>query len=262
MEEVKDGTYSRTFSMGEASGTLSLRQLPDESSLELRLHVPTGSALLAQLMEIVNRVGRQFDLSADPMAISAALSGRGGLGPIVRRFPGLRVPGAWDSFEFAVRAIIGQQISVAGARTLVGRLVERCGTPISSPAGSSLCFVFPTPQVILRANLDGLGITQARLDTIRRLAERASAGDPSFQPGADPEEVRESLLKIPGIGPWTAEYIAMRGLRDPDAFPASDLVIKRELGLRQLDAAPESWRPWRAYAALYLWKSYSLRKKS
>jgi AraC family transcriptional regulator of adaptative response / DNA-3-methyladenine glycosylase II len=186
------------------------------------------------------------------------------LAPRLAAHPGLRVPGAWDPFELAVRAILGQQISVAGARTLAGRLVERLGEPLSGDETTGPTHLFPTPRALANADLTGLGLTGARVRALTGLGQ-AVADDPSLlDPTAEPGRARDRLLALPGIGPWTVDYIALRAFRDPDAFPEADLGLLRALegqgpwgegrpSARQLRDRAEAWRPWRAYAALHLW---------
>ncbi|MCW2882859.1 MAG: transcriptional regulator, AraC family [Sphaerisporangium sp.] len=243
------------------------------------------------LARIVSRCRRLLDLDADPEAIADAL-GTTTLRPLVERRPGLRVPGAFDGFELAVRAVVGQQVSVAGARTLLGRIAARAGTPAKpcdiaaltgtpiSPgdtsalagapaqphegAGSVLVskdadgpgLLFPTAERLVEADLSGLGLTGKRITTLHILAEKAASGELDLDGGTDPAETASRLLAIPGIGPWTTGYIVMRALRDPDAWPSGDLGLRR--AMKSLDIPEddtERWRPWRAYAALHLWSS-------
>jgi AraC family transcriptional regulator of adaptative response / DNA-3-methyladenine glycosylase II len=200
-----------------------------------------------------------FDLDADPVAVDETLAADPLLEDAVRRHPGIRVPGAVDGFELAVRAVLGQQVSVRAARTFAARLVERCGKPLDAARGT-LTHAFPTADAVAGVNLDGLGLTGARVRTLRALANDVAAGRITLEPLADRDETRTRLADVPGIGPWTVEYIAMRALGDPDAFPATDLVLKRLLAGAAADRT-ESWRPWRAYAAMHLWNSTPEEKK-
>jgi AraC family transcriptional regulator, regulatory protein of adaptative response / DNA-3-methyladenine glycosylase II len=200
---------------------------------------------------IVARCRRLFDLDADPLAVDETLGADPRLAPSVRRHPGLRVPGAVDGFELLVRAVLGQQVSVAAARTFAGRLVQRCGRPLATPRGS-LTAAFPDAAAVADADLDGLGLTGARTRTLRAVAETVAAGRLVIDPVADRGEVRARLLELPGIGAWTADYVAMRALGDPDAFPSTDLVLRRALDGDD-PTRPDRWRPWRAYAAMHLW---------
>jgi AraC family transcriptional regulator of adaptative response / DNA-3-methyladenine glycosylase II len=193
-----------------------------------------------------------FDLDADPAAVDEVLGADPALARSVARLPGLRVPGAVDGFELAVRAILGQQVSVRAARTFAGRLVQRCGQPLPAPVGS-LTHAFPTAAAVAGADLDGIGLTGSRVRTLRAVAEAVADGGLVLDAVADRDQVRAQLLALPGIGEWTADYIAMRALGDPDAFPATDLVLRRSI--EGMDPARiESWRPWRAYAATHLWQ--------
>jgi AraC family transcriptional regulator of adaptative response / DNA-3-methyladenine glycosylase II len=238
--------------------------------------------------ELERKLRALFDCAADPQAIDATLARDPLLAPSVRRRPGLRVPGAVDGFELAVRAILGQQVSVAGARTLAGRLVLRCGPQLAAPHGA-LTHAFPSAAELAAANLDGLGLTGARIRALRALAEAVASGSVTLEPGCAPEtcatsaaeasaaetsaaetraaetraaETCAALVALPGIGPWTAAYIAMRALRNADAFPASDLGLRNAFaraGLaanpRAIEARSQAWRPYRAYAVLHLWMS-------
>jgi AraC family transcriptional regulator of adaptative response / DNA-3-methyladenine glycosylase II len=200
---------------------------------------------------LVARLRRLFDLDADPAAVDDVLGKDPLLAASVRRHPGIRVPGSADGFELAVRAVLGQQVSVAAARTFGGRLATAYGTPLAAAVGS-LTHAFPTPQQVAEADLGAVGLTRARMTTLHALARAVADGDLVLDGTADRDESRRRLLALPGVGPWTADYIAMRALGDPDAFPASDLVLRRALA-QQPARQPECWRPWRAYAAMHLW---------
>jgi AraC family transcriptional regulator of adaptative response / DNA-3-methyladenine glycosylase II len=229
--------------------------------LEVRRAVDDGPLLLSawdvaggDLYAMVTRVRRLFDLDADPMRIDAHLACSARLAPSVLARPGLRVPGAWDAFEIAVRAILGQQVSVAGATTLSGRLVARFGRPVEG-GEEGLTHLFPTPGVLAEADVASIGLPGARAEAIRGLARAVEAGKRPFD-GSD------GRAGMPGIGPWTEAYVAMRSGRDPDAFPAGDLALRRVLAAqgeampsaRAVQAMAEPWRPWRAYAAMHLWR--------
>jgi AraC family transcriptional regulator of adaptative response / DNA-3-methyladenine glycosylase II len=183
---------------------------------------------------------------------------------LVRSAPGLRIPSAWDAFECAVRAIIGQQVSVRGARSLLVRLVERNGTRISTTSGE-FGYLFPSAAEILDGDLTGIGLTTARIRALRALAQAVVERRIDFNGGID--ETIAELTGIAGVGPWTAQYVALRGLGDPDAFPSSDLVLRRmassskALTARELEAMAERWRPWRAYAAMHLWHAAARRAR-
>ena len=221
--------------------------------LELRVRGSEPGAL----MQLSAAARRAFDVAADPALISVAFQSDPILGPLVKRRPGLRIPGAWSAFECAVRAIVGQQISVAGARTFMARLVSRAGRHIpANPSG--LTHLFPTPAELASADLDGIGLTGARAASLKALARAVDRSELDFE--ATTEEISTALTALPGIGEWTAQYVALRALGEPDAFPASDLVLRRmasrsdsPLTVRALQAKAEAWRPWRGYAALHLW---------
>ncbi len=189
------------------------------------------------------------------------------LAPLVRRAPGVRVPGAADGAELAVRAVLGQQVSVAAARSVAATVVRRLGREVAHPAGE-VGWVFPSPQALMEADPALLPMPRARAATIGALAAAVAEGSLVLDQGADREEARARLLELPGVGPWTAEYVAMRALADPDAFPATDLGVLRgvEALIRHSGAshgAPaariaelaEAWRPWRAYAVQHLWRA-------
>jgi AraC family transcriptional regulator of adaptative response / DNA-3-methyladenine glycosylase II len=204
-------------------------------------------------------VRRVFDLDADPAPIGAQLRHDSALAARLRRRPGVRVPGAFSGFELAVRAVLGQQVTVAGARTLAGRIVASYGTSLAAPEGA-VSRLFPSAQALAAADLAGLGLTRARAASLLALARAVAAGALDLEGGQAPESVRRGLLALPGIGPWTADYVLLRALGEPDAFPAGDLGLRRALGPpgRPLTAAAleqraKAWQPWRGYAALLLW---------
>src|SRR5690606_37677161 len=230
-------------------------------ALQLELHgVPP-----LQLQDVVQRVRRMFDLDADPATIGAALSKSPRLRPLLRKRPGLRLPSGWDGFEIAVRAILGQQVSVAAARTLATRIAHRFGTVLEAPPAPGLTHLFPGPEVLADADLAGIGLTRARADTVRTVARALLDGDVDFRPERTLDDFVERWTALPGIGPWTAHYVAMRALGHPDAIPADDLVLRREPAngtvptARGLTAMAEAWRPWRAHAVIHLWRNASPR---
>jgi AraC family transcriptional regulator of adaptative response / DNA-3-methyladenine glycosylase II len=245
VEEAGDPAAYRRV-VGTPHGLAVVTLEPAVGHVLARLALPD----LADLGALVARLRRLLDLDADPAAVDGVLAADPALAPLVAERPGLRVPGAVDGFELAVRAILGQQVSVAGARTLAGRLVRAYGAPLAEPSGA-LEWGFPTAAAVAEADLAGLGLTGGRVRALRALGAEVAAGRLELGPGADREETRARLLALPGVGPWTVEYIAMRALADPDAWPSTDLVLRRELAAR--GAAPQRWRPWRAYGALHLW---------
>ena len=195
------------------------------------------------------RVRRLFDVDTDSRAVADHLRRDRLLRPLVERHPGIRVPGGWEPFEIAIRAIAGQQVTVAAARTIVGAIAAECGERTTHG------LAFPTADRVANADLR-LGMPRRRLECIRSLAKDVASGAVRLQRGSTLEETISSLEKLPGVGPWTANYIAMRGLGEPDAFPAGDLILRRAAGNlteQQLLRKAERWRPWRAYAAILLW---------
>jgi AraC family transcriptional regulator of adaptative response / DNA-3-methyladenine glycosylase II len=176
----------------------------------------------------------------------------------IKARPGLRLPGCWDGFELAVRAILGQQVTVKGASTLAGRIVQRFGKPISG--AHRLTHLFPTAEILAAAKFEGLGLTQKRQETIRALSRAVRDGKITFDDAVDSETFAAQMREIPGIGDWTAQYVAMRALGEPDALPASDLGLLHAIGTssgRELQKRAEAWRPWRSYATMYLWSAHA-----
>lgn len=248
VEYVEAARYHRTITIGETSGSIAVSPADDGPALLLDVRFGDPRALLT----IVERLRRMFDVTADPSLICDELSTDRLLKRPVTAHPGIRVPGAWHPFELAVRAILGQQISVRGATTIAGRIVERWGTRVDVPA--PLTHLFPTPEQLVDAPLEAVGITSARAATLRALSRAVLEQRVRF----DHESVLTALVAIPGIGEWTAQYVAMRALNEPDAFPSGDLVLRRMAGdvsSRELDRRSESWRPWRAYAVMLLWQA-------
>lgn len=256
LEEVSADRYSRSFVLGAAAGTISVTP-SGPSALQLAIRCEDPDVIPA----IVARLRRMFDLDSDPAAVTGTLSADPDLAPLVATRPGLRVPGGWDPFELAVRAILGQQVKVSAARALGGKLVTKYGTLL--PAGDSgITHAFPDPARLADAVDLGrvIGTPRSRAVAIVALARAAADNAALFAPGGGLEATVARLRKLPGIGDWTAQYIAMRAMREPDAFPAPDIGLRRamETGAARPDAAAliaraERWRPWRAYAAQYLW---------
>ena len=267
VESLDGAWYRRTLRLphGHAVAALAAPSAGDEDAREGGpAYVDCDLALsdLRDLTTAVSRCRQLLDLDADPVAVWEALRGDPFVGPVVEADPGRRVPGSADAFELAVRTVIGQQVSVAGARTVAGRLVHAAGDALPEPHGA-LTHLFPTPAAIMAvADRDpaAFAMPNGRRRALVALAEAVGRGEVVIDPGADPAELRQSLVRLPGIGPWTAEYVAMRALRDPDAFMPTDLGIRRgarAVGLPDdpghLIAATESWRPWRSYAMVHLW---------
>ncbi len=257
VECVGDGRYRRTIEHAGEPGWLEVHPLGDEAAVLLRVAPPAGASLLA----VVERVRRIFDLDADPLAIREALGADARLRAQLDARPGLRVPGAWDPFELGVRAILGQQVSVRGASTLASRLVRAFGKPVGGlPRG--LTHVFPTPERLAVADVASIGLPRARAGAIRGFASAVARGELVLDGARGLDDAVARLSTLSGVGPWTSQYIAMRALGEPDAFPAGDLVLRRLLSddgtpvsAAAAGRAAEAFRPWRSYAAMALWQS-------
>jgi AraC family transcriptional regulator of adaptative response / DNA-3-methyladenine glycosylase II len=252
VESFSDGVYRRTLGLPRGVGLAELSVRDDHILCELRL------ADLRDLGPAVQRCRRLLDLDADPIAVSRSLNKDVVLKAHGRWIPGLRIPGAVDGPEIAFRAVLGQQVSVAAARTMAGRLVATAGTPLEQPAGE-LTHSFPSPEAVAAADLSKLGLPQKRLDTLRAIAVAMADGTLTIDAGADRAELQTRMQEIPGIGPWTAAYVSMR-LGDPDVFLETDLGVRKALEGAGVAASPSAartmahrWRPWRSYALLHLW---------
>jgi AraC family transcriptional regulator, regulatory protein of adaptative response / DNA-3-methyladenine glycosylase II len=250
VEVVESGSYRRSISLNGNHGWLEVSRDGGNDGLAVRVQFGDPRALFL----IVERIRAMFDLNADWAAIAQGLAGDPVLAMRMEANPGMRVPGCWNGFEMAVRAILGQQITVKGATALAGRLALALGTPISASGG--VTHLFPPPEVLADAGLSAVGMPRARWETIRALARAVSDGQIRFEGIIDADDFLARMCEIPGIGKWTAQYVAMRALGEPDAFPSGDLGLLRALALksmRELERRAEAWRPWRAYAAMYLW---------
>ncbi len=254
VEVVARGVYGRTIRFQDRIGTIAVRRV-DGRHLAATVDLPPGPGLPA----VVERIRRTFDLGADPLAIVPHLRRDPALRAALGTRRDVRVPGAWDGFELAVRAVLGQQVTVRGATTLAGRLVERFGRSRDDAAGPGLDRLFPTPVDLAEAPVETIGVPGARADALRAVARATRDDADLFDPGRDVARTVRRLRALPGIGDWTAQYVAMRVLRDSDAFPAGDLALRRILGNgaplreRELLARAEAWRPWRSYAAMAIW---------
>jgi AraC family transcriptional regulator, regulatory protein of adaptative response / DNA-3-methyladenine glycosylase II len=260
LERVDESGYARTVRCDGGYALVQVQAVDNQNALELRVRGATPG-LLFQLSATARRM---FDLAADPERIMIAFKRDPLLAPLVRRRPGLRIPGVWDPFECAVRAVIGQQISVAAGRTIVARLVARLGQPVAGEM-DGLTHLFPSAAAIASADLDGLGLPRSRIVALRALAAGVAGGLDLTGPA---EDVIEALAALPGIGAWTAQYVALRALGEPDVLPAADLVLRRAASMnhepltaRELEARAEAWRPWRSYATLHLWHAQGSRLK-
>jgi len=256
VERVEGETYRRSLQVGGALGALEVEPIAGAAALELRIWLPAFDGI----HQVVSRARRLFDLDADPHAIAAQLRRNPVLAARLARRPGLRVPGAWDPFEVAVRAILGQQVTVRGATTLAGRLAERFGAPLGEAARPGLDRLFPGAAALAAADLESIGLPRARAAALRALASAVASGALDLDAARGPGALAAELRALPGVGPWTASYVAMRAGGDPDAFPAGDLGLRRALGggappvsEREAERIAEAFRPWRAYAAMHLW---------
>ncbi len=257
VERVVGDRYLRTVRLGEHRGWVELAlPRPGGTAVEVRAAIE----LLPALLPLTTALRRLLDLDAEPHRIREHLDRDPRLAPLVARRPGLRLPGAFDPFEIALRAILGQQVTVAAATTLTGRVAERFGDAAEGPDPSFVRHT-PTPETLAAADPDEvarLGMPRARARTVVALSRAVAEGAVRLEPGTDPDPTLERLLEIPGIGPWTAEYIALRALHWPDAFPAGDLGLRTALDripAAELRTLAEPWRPWRGYAAIHLWES-------
>jgi AraC family transcriptional regulator of adaptative response / DNA-3-methyladenine glycosylase II len=255
VEEVAGGAYRRSLRLPHGAGAVELA--PRAGHVRARFWLDDARDVEAA----VERCRALLDLDADPRAVRAVLGADEVLGPLVRAAPGRRVPGHVDGAELALRAVLGQQVSLAGAATLARRLVEAYGERLERPVGT-VTHLFPSPAAIAAASPDRLAMPAARQRAVTGLAGALARGEVVLAPGTDREEARRRLLALPGIGPWTANYIAMRALRDPDAFLAADLGVRHALKRLGHDDRPaaaerlaERWRPYRAYAVQHLWAS-------
>jgi AraC family transcriptional regulator, regulatory protein of adaptative response / DNA-3-methyladenine glycosylase II len=251
LEEATGTTYRRSLPLEHGSAVVRL----GTGGCELRLADERDRA------DAVERCRRLLDLDADTARIDAELGRDPLLAPLVRRRPGLRVPRATDGFELAVRAVIGQQVTLAAARLTAGRLVALYGRPLDEPEGS-ITHLFPPPAAVAEVDSLELRMPRVRANALRALAGAVLDGDLDLGPGADPEAAERALLELPGIGPWTASYVRMRALGDSDAFPPGDAAVRRALERLGEDGRPaaaerlaERWRPWRSYALMHLWRA-------
>jgi AraC family transcriptional regulator of adaptative response / DNA-3-methyladenine glycosylase II len=250
VEAVEQNSYRRSILLNKVQGyfDVSLGHEPDTLNVRIQFADPHS------LFFIIERIRRMFDVNADWEPIANRLCAD----PLLRSWlsakPGLRLPGCWDGFELATRAILGQQVTVKGATKLAGRLVRSFGRQLSAPHG--LTHLFPEPQVLADAKLTSIGLPASRAEAIQHLARAVGSHEIDFNAVTDSGALLSRLVELPGIGNWTTQYVAMRALGEPDAFPAGDIGLLRALHIsspRALAARAEKWRPWRAYASMYLW---------
>jgi AraC family transcriptional regulator of adaptative response / DNA-3-methyladenine glycosylase II len=251
LETVAGNSYERLFELGSAVGTF--RVSPDPTKPRLRLRVVVDD--LGVLFGVHQRARRMFDLDADPMEVGERFASHAHLGPLWALRPGLRIARGWDAFEVSVFTILGQLVSTTQGRALVRQLVESEGKPAVHPVTGAPVRLFPTSDILASSGLEQVKTTQARKQAIRSLSGLVASGDLDLA-SDDVDEVKRRLLSLPGVGPWTSEYIGLRALGDSDSFPGTDLVLKRSLGsIGGCDL--DSIRPWRGYAAACLWASHS-----
>ncbi len=256
VERVDGEGYHRVIRHRERFGEIHVRHAPAGDALLLDVELAESRGL----MEIVERVRRMFDLDANMDAVNRTLAHDRFLAPMLQALVGLRLAGAWDPFETAVRAVVGQQVSVKGARTVLGRIVQKAGAAAQGFTDPALTHGFPTAQALRETDLSAVGMPAKRIETLKALARGVASGAVVLEIGGGLDEFVGRLIQIPGIGAWTAHYIALRGLGEPDAFPEGDLGIIRALCRDGKKPAPgeirqmaEAWRPWRGYAATILW---------
>jgi AraC family transcriptional regulator, regulatory protein of adaptative response / DNA-3-methyladenine glycosylase II len=256
VEYVTGDFYARTIRLGAYAGWIKVTHAPAKRALLVEF----THSLTPVLPTLLGRLRDMFDLNARPDIISAHLKQDKHLARIVEKNPGLRVPGAFDGYEMAIRAILGQQITVKAATTIARRLADAFGSRISTPF-AELYLLPPMPDKIAAASIDSiakLGIVSARTKCLIALSQGVASGALELRSGLHPEKTIGTLMKLPGIGPWTAHYIAMRALHWPDAFPRDDIAVRNNLGKlswKQIEAISEAWRPWRSYAVLHIWKN-------
>lgn len=250
VENVFSDAYQRTIRVDGEAGRLAVSKIEGKPALQLRLDGIHSKHLLS----VSNKVRRLFDLDADPLEVGRVLKRDKQLSKLVSELPGQRVPGCWDPFEIAVRAVVGQQVSVKGATTLMGRIAARYG------ASSEYGLCFPEPEQLAELDTTKLSMPVKRAQAIKDLSRAVASGELSFGGEMMTEELIERLVSIKGIGPWTAQYVAMRAMNDPDAFLQGDLVLEKTAarffdGDQPLASRAEAWRPWRAYAGMHIWRA-------
>jgi len=257
VESVSAGAYARTVRTAGGYALVHVQPAAGTHALELRVRCDE-SADLAALCVVARRM---FDLDADPAKIAATLRRDPQLRALGKRRPGIRIPGTWDAFESGVRAIMGQQVSVAAGRTLLTRLTERLGEALRHPE-PGLARMFPTPGALVPCALENFGVPRARAAALQGFARAVRDSEVAF---SDPHaRVLRALAALPGVGPWTAGYVALRGLGDPDGFPVGDLILRQQaspgstaLTARELDTRAQAWRPFRGYAVMHLWQAHA-----
>lgn len=263
VEAVEGERYVRTFALGKSVGTLTLSHHPTDTRLLVTIRGNVGT----QTETILGRVRRMFDLDIDLSSVHAVLGIDPHLAPLLAASPGVRVLGAWSPFELLVRTIVGQQVTVKAATTIMGRIASRLGKPVDALNQGAPSFLFPTPRALADGSLEAIGMPPKRVLTLQNVARAiADMTIPFPEPdNGNLDGVKEALLKMPGIGPWTVEYFALRALRDADAWPGTDLVLRRILEQHESAYPPidtDRWRPYRGYAAVHLWNKASQEQRN
>ncbi len=254
VEAVSDNSYERLFRIGKITSSLRVTKHAEKPLLKLQVSVCDPTVLFA----VAQNVRQMFDLDSDPLLVANTFQSQRILKSLWKKYPGLRLARGWDPFETAICTILGQLVSVAQARTLVRQLVENYGQKLVHHKSEKFAFLFPTPAVLANSDLRALKTTQARRNAINEFSRLIATGKLDLFTPMDAEAAKQNLLSVPGIGPWSAEYISLRALGNTDAFPATDLILKRATE-KHPELNLESVRPWRSYAAVYLWKHYSVQ---
>jgi AraC family transcriptional regulator of adaptative response / DNA-3-methyladenine glycosylase II len=252
VERVTGDSFERVFRAGKTIGFFQVQAIVDEPQLKLKIVTADPKIVF----EVVRRVRKMFDLDSDPVLIANCCAQVPVLAKLCERFPGLRLPRGWDPFETAICSILGQLVSAEQRTNLVGQIVRGYGDEITHPVSGETTCLFPRPEVLAKSDLNRVGTTVARKEAIRDFSRRVIAGTISLSEAQDPAAFRKALLDTKGLGPWSAEYISLRAIDDTDAFPKTDLILKRALELHP-DLDLELIRPWRSYAAIYLWKEFA-----
>jgi AraC family transcriptional regulator of adaptative response / DNA-3-methyladenine glycosylase II len=269
IEKVSDTEYCRSFTLENCNGWFKVFKSADKPSYKTKhaLQLTVSMSDFSYLNQVIVRVRKMFDLDADMSLIHQHLNSHPVLNTAIEQYPGLRLPGCWNIFEFSIRAILGQQISVKAATTLAQRIAEKYGSDLDQTQTpyAEMTKHFPTPEQLKQVDYSNIGLTQSRLATLQRWVDFYLATPDVFEKSESIETLEKTLTQLKGIGPWTVNYIAMRGLSDPDAFPSADLGIIKALTVhderpnnKTILAIAQQWRPWRAYAAIYLWQSLAI----
>jgi AraC family transcriptional regulator of adaptative response / DNA-3-methyladenine glycosylase II len=253
IDKVDESSYERVFKLDNILGAFRITLKPDKAKINLCVHVDDPTILF----KVTQKVRQMFDLDSDPLLVANTFQeAHPFLEKLWLKYPGLRIPQGWEPFETAICTILGQLVSMQHARMLATQLVQTYGEEVIHPFSKEKAFIFPTPEVLANADLQCIKTTQARKKTIRKLASLVVENEIDFYSAQDPDLLRKQLLEIPGIGPWSADYISLRALGNTDAFPHTDLILKRALA-QHSDLPLAKVRPWRSYLAIYLWNEYA-----